>query len=153
MPLLSRKIPASCNAQATILRNAPPVAMSCLIVDDNAEFLEAARSLLEREGLAVVGVAPTASAALERVGELRPQVALVDIDLGRDSGFEVARRIAQAAPTSVILISTHAEDDFAELIAESPAAGFISKSELSAHAIHSLLGGQPGDGASATPGR
>jgi two-component system nitrate/nitrite response regulator NarL len=122
------------------------VELSCLIVDDSAEFLKAARSLLEREGLAVVGVAATGSDALERVGELRPRVALVDIDLGRESGFEVARRIAQAAPTSVILISTHSQDDFAELIAESPAAGFISKAELSADAIRGLLGGQSANG-------
>jgi DNA-binding NarL/FixJ family response regulator len=118
---------------------------SCLIVDDSVEFLQAARSLLEREGLAVVGVAATSSDALQRIGELRPEIVLVDIDLGGESGFEVARRIAKAAPTSVILISTHAETDFAELIAESPAAGFISKSELSAHAIHRLAGGRPGD--------
>jgi hypothetical protein len=57
------------------------------------------------------------------------------------------------APASLILISTHAEDDYAELIAESPVAGFISKSALSAHAIQCLVGGRPGDGASATPGR
>jgi CheY-like chemotaxis protein len=127
------------------------VDLSCLIVDDSVEFLEVARSLLEREGVAVVGVAATACDALQRIGELRPQVVLLDIDLGADSGFEVARRIAKAAPASVILISTHAEDDFAELIGESPAAGFISKSDLSAHAIQRLLGGQSGDGASATP--
>lgn len=127
--------------------------LSCLIVDDNVEFLEAARSLLEREGLTVVGVAATCSDAIERVRGLRPDVVLVDIDLGAESGFEVARRIAKAAPSSLILISTHAEDDFAELIAESPAAGFISKSELSVQAIQGLLGGQSGDGASATPGR
>jgi DNA-binding NarL/FixJ family response regulator len=120
------------------------VDLSCLIVDDSAEFLEAARSLLEREGIAVVGVAGSACDALKRVDELRPQVVLVDIVLGADSGFEVARRIGKAVPTSVILISTHAEDDFAELIAESPAAGFISKSELSAHAIQGLVGGRPG---------
>jgi CheY-like chemotaxis protein len=130
-----------------------PVGLSCLIVDDSLEFLEVARSLLEREGVAVVGVAATASDALQQIGELRPQVVLVDIDLGGDSGFEVARRIAKVAPTSVVLISTHAEDDFAELIAQSPAAGFISKSELSAHAIQRLIGGQSGDGASATPER
>jgi CheY-like chemotaxis protein len=128
------------------------VDLSCLIVDDSVEFLEVARSLLEREGVAVVGVAATASDALQRIGELRPQIVLLDIDLGGDSGFEVARRIAKADPTKVILISTHAEDDFAELIAESPAAGFISKSELSAQAIQRLVGGQSGDGASATPG-
>jgi CheY-like chemotaxis protein len=128
------------------------VELSCFILDDSAEFLEVARSLLEREGVAVVGVAATAGDALERIGELRPQVVLVDIDLGADSGFEVVRRIAKATATSAILISTHAEDDFAELIAESPAAGFISKSELSAHAIERLVDGRPGDGASATPG-
>jgi CheY-like chemotaxis protein len=117
------------------------VDLSCLIVDDSVEFLDAARSLLEREGIAVLGVAATASDALERVVELRPQVVLLDIDLGTDSGFEVAGRIANA------------EDDFAELIAESPAAGFISKSELSAGAIQRLLRGQSEDGASATPER
>jgi two-component system, NarL family, nitrate/nitrite response regulator NarL len=129
------------------------VGLSCLIVDDSVEFLEAARSFLEREGIAVLGVAATASAALEQVGELRPQVVLVDIDLGGDSGFDAARRIAKAATSSVILISTHSEDDFDELIAASPAAGFISKSALSARAIRGLVGDQSGDGASATPGR
>jgi DNA-binding NarL/FixJ family response regulator len=128
------------------------VELSCLIVDDSVEFLEAARSFLEREGVAVVGVAGTASDALRQVGEVRPRVALVDIDLGGESGFDVARRIASSTPTSVIFISTHAEDDFAELIAESPAAGFISKSQLSARAIQGLVGGKSGDGASATPG-
>jgi two-component system nitrate/nitrite response regulator NarL len=129
------------------------VDLSCLIVDDSVEFLEAARSLLEREGVTVVGVAASASDALERIGELRPEVVLLDIDLGEDNGFDVARRIAQAAATRVILISVHAEEDVAELVATSPAAGFISKSELSARAIEGLLGGHPGDGASATPGR
>jgi two-component system nitrate/nitrite response regulator NarL len=119
------------------------VDLSCVIVDDSAEFLEAARSLLERQGVPVVGIAATASCALQRARELRPQVVLVDIDLGGDSGFQVARRIAKAAPTCVILISTNAEDDFAELIAESPAVGFISKSELSAQAIQGLLAGRP----------
>jgi two-component system nitrate/nitrite response regulator NarL len=125
------------------------VDLSCLIVDDSVQFLDAARSLLEREGVMVLGVAQTSADALRGVGDLRPRVVLVDIDLGRESGFEVAERLARAAPASVILISTHAEDDFAELIAESPAAGFISKSELSAQAIRELLGC---NGASATPG-
>jgi CheY-like chemotaxis protein len=120
------------------------VPLRCIIVDDSVEFLGAARSLLEQEGVVVEAVAATLADALQRVGELRPQVALVDIDLGRESGFEVARRVRDSAPTSVILISTHSEDDFADLIAESPAAGFISKSELSAHAIHDVLDGQPG---------
>ena len=129
------------------------VRLRCVIIDDSPEFVEAASSLLAREGVAVVGVASTTSGALERVTDLQPQLVLVDIDLGAESGFDVAREIAKVTPTSVILVSTHSEDDFAELIAESPAVGFISKSELSVKAIDDLLGGLPGDGASATPGR
>jgi DNA-binding NarL/FixJ family response regulator len=125
----------------------------CLIVDDSPEFLEAASSLLARQGVTVVGVAHSASDALLRVAELRPEVVLVDIDLGGESGFEVTRRIAGAAATSVILVSTHSGDDFAELIEESPATGFISKPELSGDAIRNLVGGRPCDGATATPGR
>jgi DNA-binding NarL/FixJ family response regulator len=129
------------------------VDLRCIIVDDSPEFLAAASSLLAREGVAVVGVAATGSDGIQRIADLRPQVVLLDIDLGNESGFEVARRIAKVAPISTILISTHSEDDLAELIAESPAVGFISKAELSAQAIHDLLGGRPDNGASATPGR
>ncbi|TMK55605.1 MAG: response regulator [Actinobacteria bacterium] len=118
------------------------MASRCLIVDDSARFLEAASEFLKREGITVVGVASTSAEALERVQELRPDVALVDIDLGEESGFDLARRIAEApSPPPVILISTRSEDDLAELIETSPALGYLSKTHLSAHAIHSLLGG------------
>jgi len=119
------------------------VALRCLIVDDNARFLDAARGLLEGDDLTVVGVASTCEEALRRTGELQPDVALVDIDLGEESGFDVARRLtgdAAGAQPRVILISTYAESDFAELVAESPAVGFLSKSDLSRQAIHDLLG-------------
>ena len=116
-----------------------------LIVDDNTSFLDAARALLEREGLRVAGVASTAAEARRRAVELRPDVVLVDITLGRESGFELARRLAGHArdgEPAMILISTHAEADFADLIAESPAAGFLPKSELSADAIRRILDGR-----------
>jgi CheY-like chemotaxis protein len=120
------------------------MATRCLIVDDSARFLEAARELLEREGITVVGVSSTSAEALERAQEVRPDVALVDVELGGESGFELARRIAEApAPVTVILISTHPEDDLAELIETSPALGYLSKAHLSAHAIrHLLVGGK-----------
>lgn len=128
--------------------------MRCLIVDDNASFLEASRSLLERQGASVVGVAANGSEALQRARELRPDVILVDIDLGEESGFAVARQLTDQAapePRDVILISTHPADDFVDLVAQSPALGFIPKSELSLTAIASLLDDH-GRGSSATPG-
>ena len=131
--------------------------LRCLLVDDSPRFLAAARGLLERQGVSVVGVASTSAEALQRVRELRPDVTLLDIDLGGESGFELARRLHQEAgpaPAPVILVSTHAEEDYAELIAASPAVGFLPKSALSAGGIRQLLAGH-GDGGrvSAPPGR
>jgi DNA-binding NarL/FixJ family response regulator len=119
------------------------MSLRCLIVDDSPGFLRSARVLLERQGMAVVGVASTGAEAVERAEELRPDVLLLDIDLGEESGFDLARRLhaeVSLSPTQVILISTHAEEDFADLISATPVAGFLPKGELSADAIQGLLG-------------
>jgi CheY-like chemotaxis protein len=123
--------------------------LRCLIVDDNPRFLDAARGLLEREGLEVVGVASTGAEAIQRIKELSPEVTLLDIDLGGESGLEVARRLHEQATLSgspVILISSHAEQDYADLIAASPALGFLAKSALSASAVRDLLEGKSNGG-------
>jgi two-component system, NarL family, nitrate/nitrite response regulator NarL len=116
------------------------VSISCLIVDDSTRFLKLASSLLERNGIKVVGTASSAAEALARAAELRPDVVLVDIDLGGESGFELTRDLAKV-DTVVILISAHAEVDFTDLIEASPALGFIPKAEFSTRAVHDLVGG------------
>jgi CheY-like chemotaxis protein len=113
-----------------------------LIVDDNAHFLEAARRLLERQGMTVVGVASTTLDALRRAEELRPDVTLVDIELGHESGFDLARRLTEGTEAQrppVILISAYPEQDLADLIDASPAVGFLAKSGLSGRAIFELI--------------
>ena len=115
------------------------MSMRCLLVDDSARFLEAARALLERDGVQVVGVASTGAEAVARVHDLAPDVVLVDLDLDGESGFDLARQLA-GDPAVVILISTHSLEDFQELIAASPARGFLHKSALSVGAIRELLG-------------
>ena len=80
---------------------------------------------------------------IQRAAELRPDVILVDINLGGQSGFDVVRRLtheADLAPSAVILISTHAEEDYADLIAASRAVVFLPKTRLSACAVGDLLG-------------
>ena len=120
--------------------------LRCLLVDDSDAFLEAASVLLAREGVTVAGVASSAAEALRKARALRPDVVLVDIGLGDESGFDLARLLArdgQGGGAAVILISARAETDYAELIAESPAAGFLPKSELSARCIGRILGRTP----------
>ena len=118
------------------------MAVRCLIVDDNRRFLRAARTLLEREGLTISGVAMTSADALRQAAALRPDVVLVDVALGDESGFELAQRlVADQGHKGVILISTRSEAELAEAIRLSAAAGFLAKSELCAEAIRGLLDG------------
>jgi DNA-binding NarL/FixJ family response regulator len=120
-----------------------------VIVDDSRAVLRAASELLEGQGIAVVGVAATGDDAVRLMEELKPDVILVDIDLGPESGFELARRLAHAldrAGPRTILISTYDEADFAAPIAASPAIGFLRKSDLSATAIERLLAAGHEDG-------
>ena len=130
--------------------------LRCLIIDDSELFQNAARGLLELGGITVVGLASTGDEAVQRVKELRPDVTLLDVDLGGASGFDVARRLHQETEPPrppVILISTHREADYADLIAASPVVGFLPKSTLSARAIRELLGsGAEGDDAARLSG-
>lgn len=135
------QIPATCNAREVCACHPTGVSLRCLLVDDSTPFLEAATGLLEREGLTVAGAVSAITDALRKAEELRPDVILVDIMLGDESGFDLVERLAEQDSTeaAVILISTHAEADFADLIEQAPVAGFLPKTELSANAIRRLM--------------
>jgi DNA-binding NarL/FixJ family response regulator len=122
--------------------DAGSVPMRCLIVDDSEQFLRAASTSLGKNGIEIVGTATTSATALAEVAKLRPDVVLVDVGLGEESGFDLVVELVGAFPylaSNVVLISTRAEDDYGELVEASPAVGFISKSELSAGAVHELV--------------
>jgi CheY-like chemotaxis protein len=120
--------------------------LRCLIVDDNREFLQAASSVLESGGITVVGVASSITEALRSAAQLRPDIVLVDVDLGGEDGFDLAERLHRQAGSdgrAIILISAHGQEEFADLIAESPALGFVPKAALSASAIGGVLSNGP----------
>ena len=122
------------------------MALRVLIVDDNEPFLEAASVLLRREGIEVVGVASTSAETLWRAAQLQPDVVLIDVMLGPESGVDLTRRLDDEGWLDggvVILVSTHAEADIADLIADSPAVGFLPKAELSADAIRRIVSARP----------
>src|SRR4029078_13108074 len=117
--------------------------MRCLIVDDSADFRDAASAMLERAGISVVGKASNSAEALRYYEDLHPDVALVDIDLGGEDGFALAELLDRVSATSttlaVILVSTYAESDLEEMIDASPAVGFLQKLSLSPDAIRNLV--------------
>ena len=123
-----------------------PSKLRILIVDDSPRFLTAARGVLEHDGINVVGVASTSAEAIPLAQELRPDGILVDVDLGDESGLDLARELASSESAPVVLISAYSESELADLIAASPAIGFLSKSDLSASALWSLIGTQRSPG-------
>jgi DNA-binding NarL/FixJ family response regulator len=119
------------------------VRLRCLIVDDNSSFREEMRGLLSEQGLDVVGGAGSVADAHRQIAELRPDVALIDIDLGDESGLELVRQLREEpghpAVPHLILISTHDEAEYSDLITASSAIGFLAKIDLSAATIRRML--------------
>ena len=118
------------------------VRLSCLIVDDNKPFLEIAAASLTGNDLFVLGTATTSAEALRQVAEQHPDIVLVDVSLGEENGFELARELVESFPhlaSGVVLISTRAEEDFGGLLKASPAVGFIPKAELSAESVREVV--------------
>jgi two-component system nitrate/nitrite response regulator NarL len=131
---------ASCIALPCPVSNLGPVDVRCLLIDDSPEFLASAARLLESQGIDVVGCATSTREGLELVGELEPNLALVDIELGDEDGIALAQQLETYAPSvRVVLISAYDPADVSELIVESRAVGFLPKSALSADAIAALL--------------
>lgn len=119
------------------------MALRCVIVDDNHDFLRVADELLGHQGISVVGCASTEAQARRACEEVEPDVVLIDIHLGDEIGVEVARRLAGqqqgARQPRMILISAHSQDDVADMVADSPAVSFLPKAALSATAIRRIL--------------
>jgi DNA-binding NarL/FixJ family response regulator len=117
--------------------------LRCVIIDDSPEFIVAAINTLECAGIKVVGVTMDGEEALRCIEAVKPDITLIDIDLGPECGFDVAgplhERAGAAAQSTLIMMSAHPIEDFADILAARPAVGFITKSSLSAQAIHALL--------------
>jgi DNA-binding NarL/FixJ family response regulator len=119
------------------------VTLRVVLVDDSEPFLGSARALLESEGVVVVGVATTPAEALGRVRDLRPDVVIVDLHLGSASGLDLVGRLsAEGGPApAVVLVSSIAREDLAELAGGAPVRGLLTKSDLSAAALESIVAG------------
>jgi DNA-binding NarL/FixJ family response regulator len=114
---------------------------SVLIVDDHPGFRASARRMLEASGFAVVGEAADGAAAIAAVGELGPDLVLLDVQLPDFDGFEVATRLrALGEKTEIVLTSSRDRCEFGSAVDESPARGFIAKADLSGQALAELVG-------------
>jgi CheY-like chemotaxis protein len=119
--------------------------LRALLVDDNDHFIQTVRDHLECDGINVVGLATTSAEALRQTRDFNPDIALIDIMLGTEFGFDLAHTLTQAVlkPPRMIMMSTYAATDFAEMIDTSPLIGFLPKTRLSGSAIRALMTQSP----------
>ncbi len=116
------------------------MARTVLIVDDHPSFRTSARRVLEDAGYDVIGEAHDGRSALAAARDLHPAIVLLDIRLPDLDGFEIARRLtSDDHPPAVVLTSSHDRGDFAGMIANSGARGFLPKAELSGPALGALV--------------
>jgi two-component system, NarL family, invasion response regulator UvrY len=100
-----------------------------LVVDDQAPFRRAARSVLERlAGFELVGEADNGEEAVTLAVHLHPSLVLMDIHMPGIGGIEATRRIVDADPgVLVILCSSMDPGDVAASMAASGARAYLSK--------------------------
>ena len=100
-----------------------------MVVDDHEIVRQGVASLLQTaEDIAVCGQAGSAAEALQVAQDTRPDVVIMDVRLGGDSGIEATRDLRAALPgTSVIMLTSFADDDalFSSIMAG--AAGYVLK--------------------------
>jgi two-component system nitrate/nitrite response regulator NarL len=119
---------------------------SMFVIDDHPVLREGIRMLVEASGqIRVVGSSATASGAIAALGELRPDVILLDLDLGGEDGLEWLPRILEAAPEARVLILTALRDRARDEEAlRAGARGLVFKDaapEVLLQAIRSVAGG------------
>ncbi len=100
-----------------------------LIVDDHAILRDGIRSLLERqEGVTVVGEASNGYEALAQVGELRPDVVLMDVAMPVMDGLEATRRIKESYPeVKVLILTQHDSREYVTPLLQAGASGYVLK--------------------------
>jgi len=124
-----------------------PERIRVLIVDDHALFRRGLMLVLESEdGIEVVGEADDGEDAVAKAEQLMPDVVLMDVRMPRISGIEATRRVAEALPTSKIIMLTVSdeEEDLYEAI-KAGATGYLLKEisiEEVADAVRAVTQGQ-----------
>jgi two-component system nitrate/nitrite response regulator NarL len=103
-------------------------ALRVVIADDHQLFREGLKGMLQDAGMEVVGEAADGADAVALVAELRPEVAVLDLNMPGTSGLQALRRIARSNPdiqTVVLTVSTE-DDDVVEALAAG-ACGYLLK--------------------------
>jgi two-component system, NarL family, nitrate/nitrite response regulator NarL len=113
-----------------------------LIVDDHPESREVVRELLENRGHVVVAEAADGKEAIAATARFNPDVVLLDLGLGGESGFDVARELTGTWPDLAVLLVSVGGDASPELVRACGARGLTRKERLYTADLAALCGAE-----------
>jgi DNA-binding NarL/FixJ family response regulator len=121
-------------------------ANTVVLCDDHEIVREAIKArMADSKGVEIVGEAEDGDEVVDRVSELKPDVAIIDIELPGTDGIEATRKILEARPeTKVIVFTAHAQPDLLSLAMRAGASGYVLKSAPSndiAKAVEAVAAG------------
>jgi DNA-binding NarL/FixJ family response regulator len=111
-----------------------------VIADDHPVFRHGLRQLIEIEqGLKVIGEASDGQVALRLIQELRPNVAVLDVNMPHLKGFDVAREIQrQQLPVGIIFLTMHDDESMFNEALNLGAKGYLLKDSASGDIVSSI---------------
>jgi DNA-binding NarL/FixJ family response regulator len=124
-----------------------PNEISIVLADDHPVVRKGLKLSIEEDSrLKVVAEAGDGEAALALIKELSPQLAILDIDMPKLSGLDVARQVAKLGlATRIIFLSFHRDEDFFRDAMETGGKGYLLKDSATEEivtAVHTVAGGQ-----------
>lgn len=114
--------------------------ISIILADDHPFIRQGLRATIEREpNMKVLAEAGDGRTAVELIQTLRPQVAILDIDMPELDGFAVARAVRQQRlPLEIIFLTLHREEEFFNRALELDAKGYVTKDSAATDIISGI---------------
>jgi chemotaxis response regulator CheB len=100
--------------------------VAVLLAEDHTIVRQGLRLLIEADGdIEVVGEAKTGREAIQKTGDLHPEIVVMDIAMPQLNGIQATRQILKAFPaTKVLILSAHSDPEYVEqVVKEGATAG------------------------------
>jgi len=113
--------------------------MRIVLADDHLVLREGLKSLLERNGLKVVGEASDGREAVRVASQLQPDVAVLDVTMPLLNGLDAVHELLRASPkTRSIVLTMHKEEHYVTDALRAGAKGYVLKSQATADLLQAI---------------